>query len=178
MLTVIVARARSGAIGKANAIPWHAPEDLAFFRRETLGGAVIMGRRTWDSLPVKPLGNRDNIIVSTTMAAGGNVLASFAGALARARALGHARIYAMGGAAIYRAALPLAHRLLITEVELDVEGADTFFPPLAPGTWTPVGQSLLRAEGPRCVLHEYLRAVPPGQGPGAAASLDAPAAPV
>jgi dihydrofolate reductase len=55
MLTLIVARARNGAIGKGNTIPWHAPEDLAAFQRETTGGALIMGRRTWESLPFRPL---------------------------------------------------------------------------------------------------------------------------
>ena len=55
MLTLIVARARNGAIGRKGTIPWEAPEDLAFFQRETLGGAVIMGRATWDSLPKRPL---------------------------------------------------------------------------------------------------------------------------
>ncbi len=65
MITLIVARDRNGAIGKDNTIPWHAPEDLKAFQRETLGGAIIMGRNTWDSLPVKPLKNRLNIVVSS-----------------------------------------------------------------------------------------------------------------
>ena len=64
MLSLIVARARNGAIGRGNTIPWHAPEDLAFFQRETTGGAILMGRNTWDSLPFKPLKNRLNIVVS------------------------------------------------------------------------------------------------------------------
>ena len=65
MLSLVVARARNGAIGRAGTIPWHAPEDLAFFQRETTGGAVIMGRNTWDSLPFKPLKNRLNIVVTS-----------------------------------------------------------------------------------------------------------------
>ncbi len=68
MLTLVVARARGGAIGRDNTIPWHAPEDLAAFQRETTGGAVIMGRRTWESLPFKPLKNRLNIVVTSDAA--------------------------------------------------------------------------------------------------------------
>lgn len=64
MLTLIVARARNSAIGKDNDIPWFAPEDLAMFKRETVGGAMIMGRNTWESLPVKPLKSRLNVVVS------------------------------------------------------------------------------------------------------------------
>ncbi len=63
MLTLVVARAKGGAIGRDGDIPWHAPEDLKMFQRETLGGALVMGRRTWESLPVKPLKNRLNIVV-------------------------------------------------------------------------------------------------------------------
>src|SRR5690606_3827854 len=64
MLSLVVARARNGAIGKDGAIPWHLPEDLRMFQRETTGGALIMGRRTWESLPVKPLKNRLNCGIS------------------------------------------------------------------------------------------------------------------
>ena len=65
MISLVVARARNGAIGRENTIPWHAPEDLKFFQRETLGGVIIMGRNTWDSLPFKPLKNRVNLVVSS-----------------------------------------------------------------------------------------------------------------
>ena len=159
MLSIIVARARNGAIGKANTIPWHAPEDLSFFRRETLGGAVIMGRRTWESLPpaARPLKNRDNIVVSSTQQDGVDTVPSFDEAMQLARAQGHQRIYAIGGSSIYRAALPRAHRLLITEVDLVIEEADAFFPSLDEREWTLGGTQVLREEGPRCVLRELLR---------------------
>lgn len=157
MITLIVARAVNGAIGKGNTIPWHAPEDLAFFRRETLGGAIIMGRNTWDSLPVRPLKSRDNLVVSTTMEPADWVLPSFEAAVARAGALGHRRIYAIGGASIYRAALPLAHRLLITEVDLTIDDADVFFPAIDQDEWAVAGTQTLRDEAPRCILRELLR---------------------
>lgn len=157
MITLIVARARNGAIGRGNDIPWRAPEDLAFFKRETLGGAVVMGRRTWDSLPFKPLKDRLNLIVSATMP-GEDVFATPEAAIAAAEGRGYARVYAMGGAAIYAAMLPLAHRLLITEVDLDVPDADTFFPDFAPQDWTRIAARPLREAGPRCTLTEYIRA--------------------
>lgn len=159
MLTLVVARARDGAIGKDGGIPWLAPEDLAFFQRETLGGAVIMGRRTWESLPKKPLPRRLNIVVTSQPASGGDeaLFTSLDGAIPAARAAGHARIYSIGGAGIFRAHLPLADRLLLTEVDLAVEGADTFFPAFDPACWTLATRMDLRREAPACVLHEYLR---------------------
>ena len=65
MISLVVACARNRAIGRGNTIPWHAPEDLKFFMRETMGGAVIMGRKTWESLPVRPLKGRMNIVVTS-----------------------------------------------------------------------------------------------------------------
>ena len=159
MLSLIVARSREAAIGREGDIPWHAPEDLAFFKRETLGGAVIMGRRTWESLPFKPLKNRDNIVVSATMTEDFAV-PTLEAALARAALLGHRRIYAIGGARIYAAALPLADRLLITEVDLSIPDADTFFPPFPADDWVRTGSLMLREDGPRCRLDEYLRRNP------------------
>ena len=86
MLSLVVARARNGAIGKDNLIPWHAPEDLAFFQRETTGGAIIMGRKTWESLPFKPLKNRLNCVVSSDKSLTEHVFATPEAALAFARA--------------------------------------------------------------------------------------------
>lgn len=158
MLTLIVARARNGAIGRDNTIPWHAPEDLAFFQRETLGGALIMGRNTWDSLPKKPLPRRLNIVVtSRPLAVEGAVTATIQTACARATAEGYARIYAIGGAAIYAAFLPQADRLLVTEVNLDLPDADTFFPPVALDDWRKGISFQLRDAGPACRMTEYLR---------------------
>lgn len=155
MITLIVARARDGAIGKDNTIPWRAPEDLAFFQRETMGGAVVMGRNTWDSLPFKPLKNRLNIVVTSRGCAAEHCVASVDEAIELARAAGHSRIYGIGGAGIYRAMLPLAHRLLVTEVDVTVEGADTFFPDVDPARWSLVDHRGLRAGDPKCDLTEY-----------------------
>lgn len=159
MITLIVARARDGAIGKDGTIPWRAPEDLAFFQRETTGGAVIMGRRTWDSLPFKPLKNRLNIVVTSVGCEAPVQCRDINGALARARDDGHLRIYGIGGAGIYAALLPLADRLLITEVAVDEPGADTFFPTVNGEDWHLAATLPLPGDGPACVVHEYLRPV-------------------
>ncbi len=157
MISLIVGRDRNGAIGKDNDIPWHAPEDLKFFKQETLGGAVVMGRNTWESLPFKPLKNRFNIVVSAQDGMGDVTVRSVQDAIQAAYDNGYQRIYSMGGAGIYKAMLPLADRLLITEVDMEVEAPDTFFPDFAATDWTLVNARELRASEPRCTLTEYLR---------------------
>lgn len=157
MISLVVARARNGAIGRDGDIPWEAPEDLKFFQRETVGGAVIMGRNTWDSLPFKPLPRRVNIVVSSRELDAEHRVSSVAQAVELARSLGHARIYGIGGAGIYREMIGMAHRLLVTEVDMDVPDADTFFPDFDAADWDLIGEQVLRAEGPACVAREYLR---------------------
>ena len=157
MISLIVARARNGAIGKGNTIPWHAPEDLKFFQRETSGAAVIMGRNTWESLPFKPLKNRLNIVVSSNPDLSENVRPNLQAAIRFAHESGHCRVYGIGGFRIYHDLLPLAHRLLVTEVDLDVPDADTFFPAFGAEDWELIGKTPLRDEAPACVVHEYLR---------------------
>ncbi|MFT4013565.1 MAG: dihydrofolate reductase [Paracoccus sp. (in: a-proteobacteria)] len=157
MISLIAARARNGAIGKANRIPWHIPEDLKLFQRETLGGAILMGRRTWDSLPVKPLKNRLNIVVSRDRTLAPHVVGSIGEGIALARAQGHARIYGIGGEAIYREMLDLADRLLITEVDLTIPDADAFFPDFAERDWRELDRRGIECDGPACVFRELLR---------------------
>lgn len=157
MLTLVVARARNGAIGKGNTIPWHAPEDLAAFQRETTGGAVIMGRRTWESLPFKPLKNRLNIVVTSDPTVWETTAPTPEAAVQMAQAAGHARLYGIGGSSIYAALLPLAHRLLVTEVDLEVESADAFFPAFDEGAWRVIWEHRLRESAPGCVVREWVR---------------------
>ncbi len=157
MITLIVARARNGAIGKDNDIPWQAPEDLKAFQRETLGGAIIMGRNTWESLPVKPLKNRLNIVVSSNPAAADTVVASIEEAVALARREGYARIYGIGGAGIYKGMLEMADRLMITEVDLEIAEADAYFPEFDAAEWRLALEQPLRPADPACLLREYLR---------------------
>lgn len=162
MITLIVARDRNGAIGKDNTIPWHAPEDLKAFQRETLGGALIMGRNTWQSLPVKPLKNRLNLVVSSDPSAADMVHDSVSRAVAAAYAQGYRRIYGIGGAGIYQEMLSLADRLLITEVDLAVAEPDTFFPEFTEADWQRLGETKLRPADPACVMVEYLRRITTG----------------
>ena len=136
-LHMIYARARNGTIGKDNQMPWHLPEDLAHFKRVTLGQPVIMGRKTWDSLPTRfrPLPGRLNIVVTrqTEWQAEGAVrAASIEDAMRLCGDVPEAWI--MGGAEIYRQAEPLASTAVVTEIDADFEG-DAFAPVLATG-WT------------------------------------------
>jgi dihydrofolate reductase len=130
-ISLVAAVARGGVIGRDNAIPWRLPEDMARFRALTVGHPVVMGRRTWDSLPerFRPLPGRRNVVVTRNQAwhADG---AERAGSLDDALRLldGTPQVFVIGGAQLYDAALPLADEIFMTEVELDVEG-DTVFPP-------------------------------------------------
>ncbi len=140
-LHLIFARAANGVIGKEGDLPWHLPEDLAHFKRTTSGHPVIMGRKTWDSLPprFRPLPGRLNIVVTRQpqwQAQG----ALPAGSLEQALALcpGEADAWVIGGAEIYRQALPLAVSAVVTEIEADFEG-DAHAPALGPD-WTEVAR--------------------------------------
>ena len=157
MITLIVGRDRNGAIGRDNDIPWRAPEDLAFFKSETLGGAMVMGRNTWDSLPFKPLRSRLNIVVSSQDGLGELTVRSVDEAIKAAHDAGYQRIYSMGGAGIYRAMLPLADRLLVTEVEIEVPDADVFFPEFSSEEWGLKSKLPLIGAEPACRVDEYLR---------------------
>ncbi|MGR3614415.1 MAG: dihydrofolate reductase [Paracoccaceae bacterium] len=162
MISLIVARARDGAIGKDGIMPWHIPEDLAFFQRETFGGAIIMGRNTWHALPksIRPLKGRLNILVTTRgEPEAENVFPSLDEAIEFAWSQGYARIYGVGGARVYRELLPRANRLLLTEVDTFIEGADTFFPDFDPDEWILNKSIPLRSEDPACVLSEHLRKI-------------------
>ena len=133
-LTLIVAYSDNRAIGRDNALPWRLPGDLAHFKRSTLGHPIILGRKTWDSLG-RPLPGRANIVVSRNpdfAPEGAIVVASLEAA---AQACGDvAEAFVIGGAQIYAQALPLARRVLATEVHAQVEG-DAFFPLLPAFQW-------------------------------------------
>ncbi len=134
-LHLIFARAANGVIGKDNALPWHLPEDMAHFKRTTLGCPVIMGRKTWESLPARfrPLPGRLNIVVTrdAQWQADG---AARAGSLEDAVALcpPDADAWVIGGAQIYAAAIDLASTAVVTEIAQDFEG-DAFAPVFGPG---------------------------------------------
>ena len=136
-LHLIFARAANGVIGNHNTLPWHLPEDMAHFKRTTLGCPVIMGRKTWDSLPTKfrPLPGRLNVVITR------QADWQAEGAL-RAHSLQEAcdlcpadsDAWVIGGAEIYAQALPLASTAMVTEIDATYEG-DVFAPPFGP-EWT------------------------------------------
>lgn len=135
-LTLICARARNGVIGRGNEIPWRLPEDLKHFKATTLGHVLIMGRRTFDSIG-RPLPGRATVVVSRQAdwrAEGCVTAASLAAALAIAHAEQRGEIFAAGGADIYRQSLPIAARLLLTEIDIEVDG-DTHFPAFDAAQW-------------------------------------------
>lgn len=162
-ITIIVAMARNRAIGRRGALPWHIPADLARFKQLTMGHAIIMGRHTYESLPHGALPGRRNIVVSRTVTAlpGCEVYGSLQEALAAAAATpssptfpissleplstpslveggkgAEAFVFIIGGASLYRQALPYCDHIALTLVDAMPTDADTFFPDIDNGEWT------------------------------------------
>ena len=126
-IALIAAVARNGAIGKDNALLWHLPEDLKFFKRTTLGCPVIMGRKTYDSIG-RPLPGRRNIVITRQAdwsASGVDTASSLTEALSLVADA--PKVFIIGGAQIYAQALPLVQDIVLTEVDADYD-ADAFFP--------------------------------------------------
>ena len=131
-INMIFARAANGVIGNNNAMPWHLPEDLAHFKKLTLGSPVIMGRKTWDSLPAKfrPLPGRMNVVITRQadwQAPGAQTAGSLPDALKLCQAA--SEVWIIGGAQIYAQAEPLAGRIEVTHINKDFAG-DAFAPTL------------------------------------------------
>lgn len=132
-LCLIVARSSNGVIGKDNDLPWRLSEDLKHFKATTKGCPVLMGRKTWESLPLRPLPGRDNIVLSRDgqyAAPNARVFTALDTAIQAGRALaaakGKTEIFVTGGSGLYAASLPIADRLYITEVATSLDGDATF----------------------------------------------------
>ena len=146
-LALIVAVAKNGVIGDRNHLPWHLPDDLKRFRRLTTGHAVIMGRKTWESIG-KPLPERQNIIVTRDAnyrAPGAEVASTLAAALALVRMPPPA--FCIGGGELYRIALPQATTLYVTEIERAFAG-DVAFPALDLSQWRETSREQMTSTGP------------------------------
>jgi dihydrofolate reductase len=134
-ISMIVARSRNHVIGRDNQMPWKISADLQFFKRVTMGHPVIMGRKTWESIG-RPLPGRRNIVISRNanyQATGAELASSLDEALNQ---LGEfSRVFVIGGEQLFKQAFPKADRLYITEIEMDVEGGDTFFEVPNPSDW-------------------------------------------
>ena len=157
-LSVIVAAAENGVIGRDNALPWHLPEDLRYFKRVTMGKPLVMGRRTFESIG-RPLPGRTNIVISRNphfRAAGVKVVPSLDDALQLARDIALAEdvgeLLVIGGAQIYAEVIPRADRLYLTRVHAIVEG-DAFLPPINWHEWSESSRERHRGSGEN--PHDY-----------------------
>jgi dihydrofolate reductase len=140
-LTLIVARARNGVIGRDNQLPWRLPEDLAFFKRTTMGAPIVMGRKTHESIG-RALPGRRNIVVTRDASrffAGCDTVSDFDQALALAASDGASEAFLIGGAQLYQEGLLRADKLIITEIQADFQG-DAFFAAPDPGVWEEVSR--------------------------------------
>jgi len=161
-ITVIAAVARNNVIGRDNAMPWRLPEDLKRFKALTLGHPIVMGRKTWESLG-RPLPGRTNIVVTHNpafVAEGAMPVATLEAALAAAATTGTDQIFIIGGAEIYRQALPLADRMQLTEIDCEFAG-DAFFPSWQAAAWQEAQREPHHAEaGFEYAFVTYLRTRP------------------
>jgi dihydrofolate reductase len=134
MVSIIVAMAPNGVIGHDNRLPWHLPADLRHFKAVTMGKPMIMGRRTWESLPGLLPGRRHIVVTHNSgyQADGAEVAHSLEEAIATAGDVEEVMI--VGGGNLYAQALPLADRIYLTQVDMEVEG-DAFFPALDESQW-------------------------------------------
>lgn len=165
-ITLVVARARNGVIGVDGRLPWHLPEELKHFRELTMHHAIVMGRRTWDSIG-RALPGRRSIVVSRDLQqepAGAEIARSIDEAIEVAArpapdsSIATDEVFVIGGAQIFDAALRLADRAVVTEIDLDVDG-DTHFAALDPQRWSVVERREYRsAGGVRYTIVDYRRA--------------------
>lgn len=136
MISLIVAIAQNNAIGKDNDLLWHLSEDLKYFKKTTNERTVLMGRKTWESLPFKPLKNRRNIVVSSQKdykIEGAELFDSVEKAVETLKSQND-EVFCIGGASLYKSLLPEAEKLYITRVYKDFE-ADVFFPEIDENIW-------------------------------------------
>jgi dihydrofolate reductase len=159
---LVWAQSTSGVIGRNGDIPWHVPEDLTRFKQVTFGHTVVMGRRTWDSLParVRPLPGRRNVVLSHQTdftADGAEVVRSLDKVLSEA--LTEPEAWVIGGAQIYLLALPHATRCEVTEIEIDLQrDDDDALAPVLDETWLgEIGEWQVSRSGPRYRFHSYRR---------------------
>ena len=157
-LSLIVATAQHNVIGRHNQLPWHLPQDLRYFKAVTLGKPIIMGRKTFESIG-RPLPGRVNIVVSRQRDwsfAGVIVASSLEAALAIAGQQEQQgdEVMVIGGAEIYRHALALAQRVYLTQIDLEVEGGDAFFPDLPASQWQLVSETA--GESDAHLAHRFL----------------------
>lgn len=135
-ITLIAAMGKNREIGLAGQMPWHLPAELQHFKKATLGRAIVMGRKTWQAIG-RPLPGRQNIVISRNAgfkADGAEVVGSLQQALEQSNSN---EVMVIGGGQLYELALPIAQRLILTQIDIEPE-ADTWFPPWKPDEWRTV----------------------------------------
>jgi dihydrofolate reductase len=158
MVSFVVAQANNRVIGKSNELPWYLPADLKHFKELTSGHMVVMGRKTYESIINrlgKPLPNRQNVVITANRdysAPGCRLVGSVEEALKLGR---KDEVFVIGGASVYKEALPFAGRIYMTKVKANIEG-DTFFPKLKTVDWTPVARELHAPDDKNEYSYEFI----------------------
>lgn len=149
-IAFVLAMSRNRVIGANGGLPWRMPSDLKRFKALTMGKPVVMGRKTWESLPRKPLPGRPNIVVTRQAgyeAPGAIVTETLGEALRQARAVATDEIAVIGGAEIFNELLPFADRIYLSEIDIDAQG-DRYFPVFPAGEWKEISsEKHARGEG-------------------------------
>lgn len=160
IISIVVAAAENGVIGRANRLPWHLPEDLAHFKRLTFGHPVVMGRRTYESILAalgRPLPGRTSIVLTRTpdrAPAGAHAVGSLERAIEAAA--GAPELFVIGGAEVYRLALARADRVYLTRIDARFDG-DATFPPLDRARWREAWREDHPPAGTRTLGFSFLR---------------------
>ena len=158
-IILIAAVSKDKVIGKQGGIPWKIKEDLSFFKEKTLNSPIIMGRATYESIG-RPLPNRLNIVMTRSVknTEGVTEVTSADKAIEAASINGDSsRVYIIGGQNIYKEFLPIAHRMIITEVDLYIKDGDTFFPEWNISEWKEQSRDQREENGTRFSFVEYTR---------------------
>lgn len=149
-ITLIAAISRENAIGVANQLPWHLPSDLAFFKAQTLGRPIVMGRKTWDSIG-RVLPGRVNVVISRqprqalALPEGVELFASIEEALTALAT--HEEIMIIGGAEIFAKTIGIADQLILNRIDTSIPEADTYFPEIDQQSWQCINQEIIPADG-------------------------------
>jgi len=160
IVSIIVAKADNQVIGMNNQLPWHIPNDLQHFLRNTLGHYVIMGRKTFESLP-KPLLGRSLIIITHKLsydALGSLTAPNLTKALSLAKKAGEKEVFIAGGSTVYEEALPLADQVYLTAIRATVAG-DTFFPALARDEWHEVNRVSHKSDHQHAYAYDFIKLI-------------------
>ncbi len=155
MISIIVAVSEDCGIGKDNELLWHIPEDMKRFKKLTMGNTVVMGKKTWESLPKKPLSGRKNIVLTDKLNEkidGAVTVYSIDEALSKCEK--GEEVFVIGGGSIYRQFMPIADRLYITHVHKKAP-ADIYFPEIEPNIWEVSDEEKFRSNETNAIHYTY-----------------------